>query len=107
MVSPHQAEGWVSERMQKMVEESIANLTDLRAKMKLLQKHQVFEAEILAHEEIIGAVLQVRRDLLLQEEPLTPAASDIWESFLKHMRRPPPCRPGRSWSPFATRGPRR
>ncbi|XP_077945298.1 spectrin beta chain, non-erythrocytic 5 isoform X2 [Gasterosteus aculeatus] len=59
-----EAEGWVSERMQKMVEESIANLTDLRAKMKLLQKHQVFEAEILAHEEIIGAVLQAGEELV-------------------------------------------
>uniref|UniRef100_G3N8Q4 Spectrin, beta, non-erythrocytic 5 n=1 Tax=Gasterosteus aculeatus TaxID=69293 RepID=G3N8Q4_GASAC len=59
-----EAEGWVSERMQKMAEESKADLTDLRAKMKLLQKHQVFEAEILAHEEIIGAVLQAGEELV-------------------------------------------
>ncbi|KAM8913952.1 spectrin beta chain, non-erythrocytic 5 isoform 3-T3 [Spinachia spinachia] len=59
-----EAEEWVSERMQKMAEEEKADLTDLRAKMKLLQKHQVFEAEILAHEEIIGAVLQAGEELV-------------------------------------------
>lgn len=50
----------MSERMQKMVEDSRADLSNLRAKMKLLQKHQVFEAEILAHSRIISSVLQVR-----------------------------------------------
>lgn len=48
--------------MQKMVEDSRADLSNLRAKMKLLQKHQVFEAEILAHSRIISSVLQVRAD---------------------------------------------
>lgn len=55
-----QAEEWVSERMQKMAEDGKADLSNLQAKMKLLQKHQVFEAEILAHSEIISSVLQVR-----------------------------------------------
>lgn len=56
-----QAEEWVSERMQKMAEDGKADLSNLQTKMKLLQKHQVFEAEILAHSEIISSVLQVRR----------------------------------------------
>ena len=55
-----QAEEWVSERMQKMSEDGKADLSNLQTKMKLLQKHQVFEAEILAHSEIISSVLQVR-----------------------------------------------
>lgn len=59
--SPNQAEEWVSERMQKMAEDSKADLSSLQTKMKLLQKHQVFEAEILAHSEIIRSVLLVRR----------------------------------------------
>ncbi|KAL6106061.1 sptbn5 [Pungitius sinensis] len=59
-----EAEEWVSERMHKMAEDGKVDLTDLRAKMKLLQKHQVFEAEILAHEEIIGAVLQAGEELV-------------------------------------------
>lgn len=46
--------------MQKMAEDSKADLSNLQTKLKLLQKHQVFEAEILAHSKIIGSVLQVR-----------------------------------------------
>lgn len=56
-----QAEEWVSERMQKMHEDSKMDLSNLQAKMKLLQKHQVFEAEILAHGKIIDSVQQVRQ----------------------------------------------
>ncbi|KAM9354795.1 spectrin beta chain, non-erythrocytic 5 [Pholidichthys leucotaenia] len=52
-----EAEEWVSERMQKMSEDGKADLSNLQTKMKLLQKHQVFEAEILAHSEIISSVL--------------------------------------------------
>ena len=52
----------MSERMQKMAEDGKADLSSLQTKMKLLQKHQVFEAEILAHSEIISTVLQVRHD---------------------------------------------
>lgn len=58
-----QAEEWVSERMQKMAEDGKADLSNLQAKMKLLQKHQVFEAEILAHSEIISSVLLVREEM--------------------------------------------
>lgn len=42
-----------------MAEDHRADLSNLQTKMKLLQKHQVFEAEILAHENIISSVLQV------------------------------------------------
>lgn len=56
---PDQAEEWVSDWMMKMAEDNRADLSNMRAKMKLLQKHQVFEAEILAHENIIASVLQV------------------------------------------------
>ncbi|TSO67499.1 Spectrin beta chain, non-erythrocytic 5 [Bagarius yarrelli] len=53
-----EAEDWVSERMQKMQEDSKMDLSNFQAKMKLLQKHQVFEAEILAHGKIINSVLE-------------------------------------------------
>ncbi|XP_028993920.1 spectrin beta chain, non-erythrocytic 1 isoform X2 [Betta splendens] len=59
-----QAEEWVSERMQKMAEDSKADLSNLQTKMKLLQKHQVFEAEILAHSEIIRSVLLAGEELV-------------------------------------------
>ncbi|NXL58532.1 SPTN5 protein, partial [Chordeiles acutipennis] len=51
-----EAEDWISERMQKLEDPSIQDPSNLQDKMKLLQKHQVFEAEILANEEIITAV---------------------------------------------------
>lgn len=57
-----QAEEWVTERMQKLAEDHRAELSNLQAKMKLLQRHQVFEAQILAHGKIIASVLQVRGD---------------------------------------------
>lgn len=57
----------MSERMQKMVEDGKPDLSNLQAKMKLLQKHQVFEAEILAHSEIIRTVLLVRSDDMKHE----------------------------------------
>ncbi|XP_056867453.1 spectrin beta chain, non-erythrocytic 5 isoform X2 [Takifugu flavidus] len=53
-----EAEEWVSDWMMKMAEDNRADLSNMQAKMKLLQKHQVFEAEILAHENIIASVLQ-------------------------------------------------
>ncbi|XP_067469592.1 spectrin beta chain, non-erythrocytic 5 isoform X2 [Thunnus thynnus] len=59
-----EAEEWVSERMQKMAEDGKADFSNLQTKMKLLQKHQVFEAEILAHSEIIGTVLQAGKELV-------------------------------------------
>lgn len=59
-----QAEDWISERMQKLEDPSIQDPSNLQDKMKLLQKHQVFEAEILANEEIITAVNKVTLTLL-------------------------------------------
>uniref|UniRef100_A0A3B4ZEI6 Spectrin, beta, non-erythrocytic 5 n=1 Tax=Stegastes partitus TaxID=144197 RepID=A0A3B4ZEI6_9TELE len=64
-----QAEEWVSERMQKMAEDGKADLSNLQTKMKLLQKHQVFEAEILAHSEIISSVLQAGTELVSLHRP--------------------------------------
>ncbi|XP_020497621.2 spectrin beta chain, non-erythrocytic 5 [Labrus bergylta] len=64
-----EAEEWVSERMQKMAEDGKADLSNLQAKMKLLQKHQVFEAEILAHSEIITSVLLAGEKLVSLRHP--------------------------------------
>ncbi|XP_023280049.1 spectrin beta chain, non-erythrocytic 2-like [Seriola lalandi dorsalis] len=64
-----QAEEWVSERMQKMAEDGKADLSNLQTKMKLLQKHQVFEAEILAHSEIISSVLRAGEELVSLHHP--------------------------------------
>ncbi|NXG60038.1 SPTN5 protein, partial [Hemiprocne comata] len=64
-----EAEDWISERMQKLEEPSIQDPSNLHDKMKLLQKHQVFEAEILANEEIITAVNKKGEALVSKGHP--------------------------------------
>lgn len=51
-----------------MAEDHRAELSNLQAKMKLLQRHQVFEAQILAHGKTIASVLQVRGDTQFANE---------------------------------------
>ncbi|XP_035529504.1 spectrin beta chain, non-erythrocytic 5 [Morone saxatilis] len=87
-----EAEEWVSERMQKMAEDGKADLSNLQAKMKLLQKHQVFEAEILAHREIISSVLQAGKELVSIRHPRSKevkrSAANLelhWEELKKAM----------------------
>uniref|UniRef100_A0A8C3QRB7 Calponin-homology (CH) domain-containing protein n=1 Tax=Cyanoderma ruficeps TaxID=181631 RepID=A0A8C3QRB7_9PASS len=64
-----EAEDWISERMQKLEDPSIQDPSNLQDKMKLLQKHQVFEAEILANEEIITAVNKKGEALMSKGHP--------------------------------------
>ncbi|XP_009472039.1 PREDICTED: spectrin beta chain, non-erythrocytic 5 [Nipponia nippon] len=64
-----EAEDWISERMQKLEDPSIQDPSNLHDKMKLLQKHQVFEAEILANEEIITAVNKKGETLVSKGHP--------------------------------------
>uniref|UniRef100_A0A8C9MEA9 Calponin-homology (CH) domain-containing protein n=1 Tax=Serinus canaria TaxID=9135 RepID=A0A8C9MEA9_SERCA len=64
-----EAEDWISERMQKLEDPSIQDPSNLQDKMKLLQKHQVFEAEILANEEIITAVNKKGEALISKGHP--------------------------------------
>uniref|UniRef100_A0A8B9PGF4 Calponin-homology (CH) domain-containing protein n=1 Tax=Apteryx owenii TaxID=8824 RepID=A0A8B9PGF4_APTOW len=64
-----EAEDWISERMQKLEDPSIQDPSNLHDKMKLLQKHQVFEAEILANEEIITAVSKKGEVLVSKGHP--------------------------------------
>uniref|UniRef100_A0A8D2MJU5 Spectrin beta, non-erythrocytic 5 n=1 Tax=Zonotrichia albicollis TaxID=44394 RepID=A0A8D2MJU5_ZONAL len=64
-----EAEDWISERMQKLDDPSIQDPSNLQDKMKLLQKHQVFEAEILANEEIITAVNKKGEALVSKGHP--------------------------------------
>ncbi|XP_075281439.1 spectrin beta chain, non-erythrocytic 5 isoform X3 [Opisthocomus hoazin] len=64
-----EAEDWINERMQKLEDPSIQDPSSLQDKMKLLQKHQVFEAEILANEEIITAVNKKGEALVSKGHP--------------------------------------
>ncbi|NXV99218.1 SPTN5 protein, partial [Fregetta grallaria] len=64
-----EAEDWISERMQKLEDPSVQDPSNLQDKMKLLQKHQVFEAEILANEEIITDVNKKGEALVSKGHP--------------------------------------
>ncbi|XP_027498276.1 spectrin beta chain, non-erythrocytic 5 [Corapipo altera] len=64
-----ETEDWISERMQKLEDPSVQDPSNLQDKMKLLQKHQVFEAEILANEEIITAVNKKGEALISKGHP--------------------------------------
>ncbi|MGH0174376.1 UNVERIFIED_CONTAM: hypothetical protein FKN15_008679 [Acipenser sinensis] len=84
------AEGWIAERMEKLQEDSRKDLSELRVKMKLLQKHQAFEAEILAHTEIIAAVQQAGEALVSLHHPRSSevrrgarALQDHWEALCR------------------------
>ncbi|XP_063295491.1 spectrin beta chain, non-erythrocytic 5 [Pelobates fuscus] len=63
-----EAHYWINERMQ-MLDDSHQGPTDLQSKLKMLQKHQVFEAEILAHEKIIQDVTEKGNSLISQQHP--------------------------------------
>ncbi|XP_066550797.1 spectrin beta chain, non-erythrocytic 5 [Amia ocellicauda] len=83
-----EAESWISERMQKLQDDSKKDLSDLQVKMKLLQKHQAFEAEILAHDEIIASVQKTGEELLSLRHAKSPEVrrsgrtlNDHWEAL--------------------------
>ncbi|XP_053365454.1 spectrin beta chain, non-erythrocytic 5 isoform X1 [Clarias gariepinus] len=79
-----EAEEWVSERMQKMQEDSKVDLSNLQAKMKLLQKHQVFEAEILAHGKIIDSVQQTGEELVFLHHPKSSEVEETISALISH-----------------------
>ncbi|KAL0969732.1 hypothetical protein UPYG_G00231540 [Umbra pygmaea] len=79
-----EAEEWVSERMQKIQEDSKVDLSNLQIKMKLLQKHQVFEAEILAHNKIIDSVQLAGEELLSLRHPKSQEVRRSAAALQKH-----------------------
>ncbi|KAM9777958.1 spectrin beta chain, non-erythrocytic 5 [Neosynchiropus ocellatus] len=81
-----EAEEWVSECMQKMSEDSKMDLSSLQTKMKLLQKHQVFEAEILAHRPIIHAVLQAAEQLESLHHPESTEVNRSARALKRHWK---------------------
>ncbi|KAL2098982.1 hypothetical protein ACEWY4_005462 [Coilia grayii] len=79
-----EAEEWVTERMQKMQEDTKMDLSNLQTKMKLLQKHQVFEAEILAHSKIIESVQQDGDELIALHHPKSKEIRATVTALIKH-----------------------
>ncbi|XP_073494936.1 spectrin beta chain, non-erythrocytic 5 isoform X1 [Phyllobates terribilis] len=64
-----EAQYWINERMQMLDDDTQQGSTDIQSKLKLLQKHQVFEAEILAHEKTIQDVTEMGMSLVSQQHP--------------------------------------
>ncbi|XP_072479324.1 spectrin beta chain, non-erythrocytic 5 [Notamacropus eugenii] len=64
-----EAEDWIQERTRQLEEPSPWGSGDLKDKLKCLQKHQVFEAEVQAHEEVITQVTKKGEALVAQSHP--------------------------------------
>ncbi|XP_067895807.1 spectrin beta chain, non-erythrocytic 5 isoform X2 [Heterodontus francisci] len=77
-------ESWISERMQKLKDNSCADTSDLQGKLKLLQKHQAFEAEILAHHAIITSVTGTGEQLLSGHHPKSTEIRRGMRMLLEH-----------------------
>ncbi|XP_022090941.1 spectrin beta chain, non-erythrocytic 5-like isoform X2 [Acanthaster planci] len=71
-----EADTWVDEKHKILVEDcrSLQDMSNLQEKMKKLQKHQAFEAEIAANEKLIAEVKKAG-DLVIAEHH--PDSSDI------------------------------
>uniref|UniRef100_A0A2K5EHS7 Spectrin beta, non-erythrocytic 5 n=1 Tax=Aotus nancymaae TaxID=37293 RepID=A0A2K5EHS7_AOTNA len=62
-----QVEDWIQVQAQRLKE--LIPPGDLREKLKPLLKHQAFEAEVQAHEEVLISVAKKGEDLLAQSHP--------------------------------------
>ena len=82
-----QLESWITEKLQSASDESYKDPTNLESK---LQKHQAFEAELVAHEEAVDVVRRSGEELVTSGHF---AASDVecridalyghWEELLE------------------------
>ncbi|PVD25646.1 hypothetical protein C0Q70_13305 [Pomacea canaliculata] len=85
-----EAEGWINDKLKVANEDDFKNVTDLHDKMKKLQKHQAFQAEIVANTNRINRLKELG-ELLIQKHH--PAKNEIhqrstrlmakWEELLK------------------------
>ncbi len=65
-----EAEDWIEEKLKTATEESFSSATDLTKKMRMLKKHQAFEAEIVANTDRIKNIKQVGKFVLLSNSVL-------------------------------------
>ena len=54
-----QADNWIDEKLKTATSDSFSDVSDLYDKMRRLQKHQAFEAEIMANVDRIRDVKEV------------------------------------------------
>ncbi|XP_061286842.1 spectrin beta chain, non-erythrocytic 5 isoform X2 [Bos javanicus] len=77
-----QAKDWIQEQLQQLKEPVPSG--DLKAKLRHLQKHQAFEAEVQAHEEIITSVVKEGEALLAHSHPLVGEVSQRLRELQEH-----------------------
>ncbi|XP_064148191.1 spectrin beta chain, non-erythrocytic 5 isoform X4 [Loxodonta africana] len=77
-----QAEDWIQERAQQLKEP--VHPGDLKDNLKHLQKHQAFEAEVQAHEEVIISVAKKGEALLAQGPPQAGEVSQRLQALHGH-----------------------
>ena len=54
-----ESQGWIEDRLKNVTDESFGQVVDLHDKMRKLQKHQAFEAEIMANAPRIKHIKEV------------------------------------------------
>ncbi|XP_062061690.1 spectrin beta chain, non-erythrocytic 5 [Lepus europaeus] len=77
-----QAEGWIQERAQRLAEPIPPG--ELRAQLKLLQRHQAFQAEVQAQEEVLTSIAKEGKALLGQGHPLAGEVSQQLQALQEH-----------------------
>ncbi|XP_073682671.1 spectrin beta chain, non-erythrocytic 5 [Garra rufa] len=77
-------EEWITDRMNKIQEDSKMDMSNLQTKMKILQKHQVFEAEILAHGNIIESVQRAGNELVTLHHPKSKEIKQTVSALISH-----------------------
>ncbi|XP_032199248.1 spectrin beta chain, non-erythrocytic 5 isoform X4 [Mustela erminea] len=80
-----QAQDWIEERVRQLREPIPPG--DLKDKLRLLRKHQAFEAEIQAHEEVITSVTKDGEALLAQSPPQAGEVSQRLQDLQEHWRK--------------------
>ncbi|XP_026142105.1 spectrin beta chain, non-erythrocytic 5 isoform X1 [Carassius auratus] len=76
-------EEWITDRMNK-TQDSKIDMSDLQTKMKILQKHQAFEAEILAHGNIIESVQQAGNEIVTLRHPKSREIKQTVSALIAH-----------------------
>ncbi|KAL4238363.1 Spectrin beta chain [Mactra antiquata] len=59
-----EAEGWIDDKLKVANEDNFKEVSDLQGKMRKLQKHQAFEAEIVANTDRIDKIKQLGEGLV-------------------------------------------
>ncbi|XP_053397827.1 spectrin alpha chain, non-erythrocytic 1-like isoform X5 [Mercenaria mercenaria] len=77
-----EAEGWIDDKLKVAYEDNFKEVSDLQGKMRKLQKHQAFEAEIVANTDRIDKIKQLGESLVKKRHV---ASDDIRQTVTRLM----------------------